>query len=440
MNNLCAVAKNTACPRKASIRRARDGFGHANRKERCNAKTTGRHLLLKLPDSRAAFPDSFSPARLSGAIGISRVICILGVVYVHAWTGLDGGQLAQADASAQGIFRWVLMELLGRSAVPLLGMISGWLVAGTAWSRPYGTFMRGKARTILLPMLLWNMLAMLIISGGGALGLLASPVPQSVWDGFNQLFSLLTPNETNVQMAFLRDLFICMALAPLLVRMRSRWLWAIMALASAWAISGWINPLLLRPSILIFFVAGILARRQRFEVRAAGMPMAHAALLFGVCAFAKVLLSALAAPLGAAHPQMMAALDLVLRFSAALMFWRIAWWLAGSSKGAALLKIEPYAFLIFCSHLILIWLAGPAIGLLTGPLGSPAYPAFLLLQPALAAAVGVVIGKALMAASPPAAEILSGGRLKAGQGKTPVQGRWITSGIGFGRGQAANSS
>src|SRR3546814_1187830 len=72
--------------------------------------------------------------------------CIFGVVYVHAWTGLDGGRLTLADSSTQGVFRWVLMELLGRSAVPLLGMISGWLVAGSASHRTYGAFIGGKNR------------------------------------------------------------------------------------------------------------------------------------------------------------------------------------------------------------------------------------------------------------------------------------------------------
>src|SRR3546814_5882313 len=74
--------------------------------------------------------------------------------------------LTLADSSTQGVFRWVLMELLGRSAVPLLGMISGWLVAGSASHRTYGAFIGGKTRTILLPMLLWNLLALMIISGG----------------------------------------------------------------------------------------------------------------------------------------------------------------------------------------------------------------------------------------------------------------------------------
>src|SRR3546814_6981511 len=99
------------------------------------------------------------------------------LVYVHAWTGLDGGRLTLADSSTQGVFRWVLMELLGRSAVPLLGMISGWLVAGSASHRTYGAFIGGKTRTILLPMLLWNLLALLIISGGAYAEFLKAPIP-----------------------------------------------------------------------------------------------------------------------------------------------------------------------------------------------------------------------------------------------------------------------
>src|SRR3546814_709532 len=179
-------------------------------------------ILLNLRYNFSSDPDGLSKTRLSTAIAVARVLCIFGVVYVHAWTGLDGGRLTLADSSTQGVFRWVLMELLGRSAVPLLGMISGWLVAGSASHRTYGAFIGGKTRTILLPMLLWNLLALLIISGGAYAEFLKAPIPVSFQEAFNQLLCLTAPNETNVQMAFLRDLFVCMMLAPLLVRWPER--------------------------------------------------------------------------------------------------------------------------------------------------------------------------------------------------------------------------
>ena len=79
------------------------------------------------------------------------------------------------------------------------------------------------------------------------------------------------------------------------------------------------------------------------------------------------------------------AIDLMVRIAATLAFWRLAWALAGSRARAVLLRIEPFAFFLFCAHLILIWLFGPLLGKLFGKLGSPLYPVSLLIQPLLAA-------------------------------------------------------
>ena len=78
-----------------------------------------------------------------------------------------------------------------------------------------------------------------------------------------------------------------------------------------------------------------------------------------------------------------------------------------------LLRIEPYMFLLFCAHLILIWLGGPMLGLLFGTLGSPLYPAYLIAQPLLVLVAVVVIGMLLGRSAPGAAALLSGGRLRA---------------------------
>jgi hypothetical protein len=42
--------------------------------------------------------------QLSRAIGISRVLCIMGIVYVHAWTGLYGPSLSALADTPQGLF------------------------------------------------------------------------------------------------------------------------------------------------------------------------------------------------------------------------------------------------------------------------------------------------------------------------------------------------
>ena len=369
--------------------------------------------------------------RLSAAICIARVLGIAGIVYVHGWTGLAWADLTALDGSPQGIFRWTLMEFLGRCAVPLLSVVSGWLVAGSALKRSYVDFLAGKARGLLLPMILWNMIAIVLVSGMAHLGWIDGPHVRSTWWVIDELFCLATPNDINVQMAFLRDLFVCMAFAPLLVRLPNWALAIVMAWMAAWTISWMQSPVLLRPMIALFFVGGIVAQRIGFERRALDFswPAMLAPLVLLVPL--KIWLSTRGGDLGGAHPHLMVTLDIAARAAVSLLFWKTAWGLAGLAlaghDGAGrLLRAERYVFLMFCSHLVLIWTFGPWIGKLIGPVGSPLYPLYLLAQPLLAYGGAVAIGRGLMRIWPAAAEVLSGGRLRRPAG-APIAGLQLSS-------------
>ncbi len=353
---------------------------------------------------------SLNAARRSDAISIARVVCILGVVYVHAWTGLSGHDLEQLRGTRQEDLRWVLMEIFGHSAVPLLGLISGWLVCGSSRTRHWASHVRRKARTILLPMLIWNAVAIVLVSGAAMLFHLPAPMPQSAEWFVQELFIVTRNPDINVQMPFLRDLFLCMVIAPLLVRLPTGLLMLVAGGALACQLAGLGPPILMRPSILFFFTIGMAARRGAWAERIAAMPFPVAAapfaLLMAVQLFALLRLG------GDQSSLAMAALDMAVRMVAALFFWRLAWALANSPARGVLLRIEPYAFLLFCAHLILIWLGGPVLGLLFGTLGSPLYPAYLIAQPFLVLVAAILIGSLLGRSVPGAAKLLSGGRLR----------------------------
>lgn len=352
---------------------------------------------------------STDAARRSDAIAIARVICILGVVYVHAWTGRNGQDLEMMRGSAQEGLRWVLMEIFGRSAVPLLGLISGWLVGGSARTRNWLQHVGRKARTILLPMLLWNAVAILFVSGAAWLLGLSAPTPQSSGWVAQELFIVSRNPDINVQMPFLRDLFLCMVAAPLLVRLPG-WSLLLIALAAAVCqILGGGAPVLMRASILFFFVIGIVARRRNWADRAAALPLAPAILPFVILMAMQLYVSLRG---GAGLPPLaLSSLDMAVRIVAALCFWRLAWALAASGARGFLLRVEPYAFFLFCAHLILIWLGGPLLGRLFGTLGSPLYPVYLVAQPLIVLLAVVLLGTLLSRAAPGPARILSGGRL-----------------------------
>jgi len=359
------------------------------------------------PAPRAPADDA---ARTSAAIGVARVVCILGVVYAHAWTGLGGDELAAAHDTPQGVLRWLLVEMFGRSAVPLLGMISGWLAAGSVAKRSYAGFLASRAKTILAPMVLWNALAVLLVSGAALSGWINAPVPVGWRDWTDELLCLGGPSDINVQMPFLRDLFVCMAIAPLLARLPRGGLMTVAALALAWTVSGVSFPLLLRPSILAFFAVGMLARREGLAARVGGLPILGLAVPFVGLALvaAQVEAAGVALPVWAAG-----GLDMALRFAAGAFFWAAAWRIARRAPAEWLLKAEPFAFLMFCAHVVMIWLIGPLIGRVTGPMGSPLYPLFLIVQPPLVLAASVGVGRMLTRLAPAAAKVLSGGRLPA---------------------------
>ena len=347
--------------------------------------------------------------RRSDAIAIARVVCILGVVYVHAWTGLNGHDLEIARGTPQENLRWLLMEIFGRSAVPLLGVISGWLVSGSSRTQNWFRHVLQKSRTILLPMILWNGLGILLVSGAAwSLGL-SAPVPVSFDWLFQELFIVSRNPDINVQMPFLRDLFLCMVFAPLLIRLPSRLLMGVAMLAAVAQIAGWGPPILMRPAILFFFVIGMIARRAGLAERVAALGWIAAATPFLLLMTVQLHFS-LKPVQGAAIG--VAMLDLAVRVAAATCFWRLSWALAASPVRGILLRIEPFAFLIFCSHLILIWLGGPVLGALFGKLGSPFYPAYLLIQPLLVLVAVLLLGSLLSRAWPGLAKLLSGGRLQ----------------------------
>src|SRR3546814_10650883 len=97
-------------------------------------------------------------------------------------------------------------------------------------------------------MLTWNALGILLVSGAAFLFHMLAPVPHSAEWMFQELFIVSRNPDINVQMPFLRDLFLCMLAAPLFVRLPGWALGAVAAMAALCQIMGWGPPVLMRAS------------------------------------------------------------------------------------------------------------------------------------------------------------------------------------------------
>src|SRR3546814_9518643 len=85
-------------------------------------------------------------------------------------------------------------------------------------------------------------------------------------------------------------------------------------------------------------------------------------------------------------------------------------WLAGSRLSSWLVRLSAYSFLLFCSHTLVIRALGPLEKRLVGVMGDPYWPAFFLVQPVVALAIAVMIGKGLSLVFPNLLRMLNGGR------------------------------
>ena len=80
------------------------------------------------------------PRDLSDAIRIARVVCILSMVSVHVWPGAT--RVLAADTPFSGFFQ-VMIEYLGRGSVPLLSLVSGYLLTISAQGSRNARSVRG---------------------------------------------------------------------------------------------------------------------------------------------------------------------------------------------------------------------------------------------------------------------------------------------------------
>lgn len=143
----------------------------------------------------------------SQRIRICRVICISLMVTVH-FRPRDTTILAADAPQLLHGFHVILPDYLGRSSVPLLSVISGvLLVVGMSRAGSPADLLRGKFRSLIVPMVLWSIpiLPLMLLRGkSGALFL--TPMGWA-----NALFAL-TDEPANFPLAFLRDIFLASVL------------------------------------------------------------------------------------------------------------------------------------------------------------------------------------------------------------------------------------
>ncbi len=294
---------------------------------------------------------------ISARIRLVRVFCIFFMMYVHVNPGLSGEELAPVLAG----FDWILADYLGRASVPALSLVSGLLIVYELARKPYTSAVGRRVQSLLLPLVTWNLLIILLgVLIFELLGQQTAAYRDLKWVGpvslvLSKLLSLDNCSATPA-LAFLRDVFVCALLSPLLIHAIKRTGW--IALAVIW-VAGLINgfePVIYRAQILMFYTLGIYCALNGRLLHLDGKAIWSLMLLsLGIHILetfyppAKVFADPWGGELLAVLKRLAMAIAVISLMGRALQYK----WLS-----ARIMTVEPRIYLIFLSHnlvFLLLW-------------------------------------------------------------------------------------
>jgi hypothetical protein len=369
---------------------------------------------------------------MSATIRFGRVACIILMMFTHVRPYPAFWYMPRFGWWDYG-WHWVYAFFslyVGKASVPLLGLISGWLL-GTQYKAPWWKTAQKKARTILLPLFIWNAVLLFIMMSlpwfepGW-------PRPADGWGWFFKFFPL-QDYPTNSPLYFMRDLFLCMLLAPVLLwffdRFGRRAMIGLLALTIAFAslpYEGWVwqdwvpgiggKPvwlLLTRPVILPTFVTGLILARRGIDIRAPRFFNQWAALAAAAWLLLELpMLVPVSRMYFAWLPIVGHVPEIITRYALAYLLWWVVAHVALRPFGRQVARLEPYIFFIFCTHhIVYLTLATEFDGRGVRNAIAPIYPLYFFLQPLIAVSVGLAFYKLMSLLSPTLLGWVTGGRV-----------------------------
>jgi len=282
---------------------------------------------------------------VSQRIAMLRMLMICGVVLLHVppYVPVD-----QVGSGAFDFLKALAQNAVFRCTVPVLTLISGYLLFSAGLDRRPAALWRKKLLTLGVPFLFFNTLLAVAVFGVQS----AMPLPISYqlvpFDARTMLDAAfgLTRSPINYPLNFLRDLFVLALLAPAFGLLLRRAAWpglALVALVFRLDLDGW---LLLRWDMAVMFYAGGMAAVRRWDLRRPDRWAVPCAVVFAALCVAVVALEA--------------GNTTYLRLVAPFLVWPAASLLVGTRVGGWLRRMSGASYFIFLAHgpvLLVTWFA-----------------------------------------------------------------------------------
>lgn len=205
---------------------------------------------------------------ISDRIWVTRYLMVIGIIILHLPPYQPLSQLG--DFSFEYI-KAFFTHAVFRATVPLLTVISGYLIFSSGLQKKPFKLTKSKLQTLIVPLILWNLPLAVAVFAIQKYGLIshqfsAQLYPFSIVNWINAVLGLFD-NPINYPLNFLRDLFVVSILAPVMWPVLRRLPY--IGLAAVLCIYYWNldGSLILRNSMLISFYVGALAATREWDLK-----------------------------------------------------------------------------------------------------------------------------------------------------------------------------
>ncbi|MDE1157511.1 MAG: acyltransferase [Neorhizobium sp.] len=337
-----------------------------------------------------------------------RILLISGIVFVHV--PIDPS--TSPFLGTNGFFDWLRVffgDSLFRIGVPCLSAISGYLLFRKgAGAFSYGATLWSKTKTVLVPFLIWNLSLFVGVLALQRAGMGVGYFPD-LWNGsWRETLDYAFATEAlpiDIPLYFLRDLFVCIVLSPVLAFLVKRFAVPTLAILFIVAIlPDLVIYVVLKKSILFSFSFGIFLALNKVDVK-----RLDRFALSGTLAML-ALAALLATALYATGPDFPWGLDLArntLSIVGAGGFWLASAMLIKSRAGQRLAATGSLSFWMFCAHyplLVLMWMVWKRVA------GDGLYPVFYVSAIAIAFVLLALTNALCARYLPPVYAVLTGSR------------------------------
>lgn len=347
------------------------------------------------------------PPLVSDRVRIARVLCIFFMMFVHVQPGIMQN-IEDRDTAIFDFVYFAFTRLLGLSSVSLLSVVSGYFIVASLLKTDPLALARSKFKTLIVPLVAWNLVMLALLVAYGLMTDRWQDMPDpTLLSWANALFAV-TAWPADVPLWFLRDLFICCLLAPVLYQGLKHFALATMGLLVIYALFGEDLYVMQRPQLLLFFSLGMWLRIA--GTGAATIDRLSLFLAAGLAAMTAIFIAIRVQNIliSEMNDQLRITLDTLLRITMAGGFWVLTGLIRHSGFAATFIRLEPYSFVLFCSHAILFNFAGIVFRRFFGDYGSSLFPITFFTLPLLAV-LCAVIGLQMIRRSPTLLFLLNAG-------------------------------